>query len=52
MNPPCPRKPPRRTEKTLARAGKTPMASAATPAEEPVPIIRPQTPEEKSDRTD
>lgn len=37
---------------TLARAGKTPMASAATPAEEPVPIIRPQTPEEKSDRTD
>ena len=37
---------------TLARAGKTPMASAAMPAEEPVPIIRPQTPEEKSDRTD
>ena len=37
---------------TLVRAGKTPMASAATPAEEPVPIIRPQTPEEKSDRTD
>lgn len=37
---------------TLARAGKTPMASATMPAAEPVPIIRPREPDEKSDRTD
>ena len=37
---------------TLARAGKTPMASAAMPAEEPVPVIRPEKAEKKSDRAD
>lgn len=37
---------------TLAHAGKTPMASAAMPAEEPVPVIRPEKAEKKSDRAD
>lgn len=36
---------------TLARAGKTPMASATMPAAEPTPVIRPAQPSEKSDRT-